>query len=395
MKCWEARQVLDIHGTEKAFEILKEALGSMEKVEDQSTDTFKLTKALYLHTEGEILWRNIDYKKALESLQLSLTFSEELLKEHTDLARCYNAIGNCYSRLNQPMEALEFYEKAYNMQKNLAGSEYHFDMPMYKHQIGTAYEGLQKYDKAVEYYRDALRLLEELNLSGFGDEAHFCRELANALFWQGKYSEAAEPAMRAYNIRKNLLKNHPLTVRSIFQRANLQAYLQDFEEALKLYLEAWEMEKSLDVGNHSEVWRKIITGVENMCDYLENREEKQKFRKDALKFCEHFWIEKKKSPRFAFNDSNKDIIDVLMDLVSDENDKYKLQKEQLWFYEGMYNATKEELQKDCDQETESDTLHYTLEEMIKLLNQVIHLCHQLKDYKQEEQYADELRVCWF
>ena len=88
----------------------------MEKVEDQSTDTFKLTKALYLHTEGEILWRNIDYKKALESLQLSLTFSEELLKEHTDLARCYNAVGNCYSRLNQPMEAIEFYEKAYNMQ---------------------------------------------------------------------------------------------------------------------------------------------------------------------------------------------------------------------------------------------------------------------------------------
>ena len=367
----------------------------MEKVEDQSTDTFKLTKALYLHTEGEILWRNIDYKKALESLQLSLTFSEELLKEHTDLARCYNAVGNCYSRLNQPMEALEFYEKAYNMQKKLAGSEYHVDMPMYKHQIGTAYEGLQKYDKAVEYYRDALRLLEELNLSGLGDEAHFCREIANALLWQGKYSEAAEPAMRAYNIRKKLLKNHPLTVRSIFQRAILQHCLRDYEGALKLYLEAWEMEKSLDVGNHSEVWQKIITGVEDMCDFLKNGEKKQTFRKDALKFCKQFWIEKKKSPRFAFIDSNKDIIDTLMDLVSDENDKYELQKEQLWFYEGMYNATKEELQKDCDLETESDTLHYTLEEMIKLLNQVIHLCHQLKDYKQEEQYTDALRVCWF
>ena len=364
----------------------------MEKVEDQSTDTFKLTKAFYLYTEGEILWRNIDYKKALESLQLSLTFSEELLKEHTDLARCYNAIGNCYSRLNQPMEAIEFYEKAYNMQKKLAGSEYHVDMPMYKHQIGTAYEGLQKYDKAVEYYRDALRLLEELNLSGSGDEAHFCREIANALLWQGKYSEAAEPAMRAYNIRKKLLKNHPLTVRSIFQRAILQHCLQDYEGALKLYLEAWEMEKSLDVGNHSEVWQKIITGVEDMCDFLKNEKEKQTFRKDALKFCKQFWIEKKKSPRFAFIDSNKDIIDTLMDLVSDENDKNELQKEQLWFYEGMYNATKEELQKDCDLETESDTLHNMLEKMTKLLNQMIHLCHQLKDYKQEELYTDELQV---
>ena len=391
-KCWEARQVLDIHGTEKAYEVLREALHSMEKVEDHSTESFKLTKAFYSYTEGEILWRNRDYKKALASLQLSLTFSEELLKEHADLARCYNAVGNCCFHLNRPTEALQFFEKAYEMQERLAGFEHYFDLPMYKHQIGTAYESLQKYDKAVEYYRDALRLLEELNLSGLGDEAHFCREIANALLWQGKYSEAAEPAMRAYNIRKKLLKNHPLTVRSIFQRAILQHCLQDYEGALKLYLEAWEMEKSLDVGNHSEVWQKIITGVEDMCDFLKNGEEKQTFRKDALKFCKQFWIEKKKSPRFAFIDSNKDIIDTLMDLVSDENDKYELQKEQLWFYEGMYNATKEELQKDCDLETESDTLHYMLEEMTKLLNQMIHLCHQLKDYKQEELYTDELQV---
>ena len=391
-KCWEARQVLDIHGTEKAYEVLREALHSMEKVEDHSTESFKLTKAFYSYTEGEILWRNRDYKKALASLQLSLTFSEELLKEHADLARCYNAVGNCCFHLNRPTEALQFFEKAYEMQERLAGFEHYFDLPMYKHQIGTAYESLQKYDKAVEYYRDALRLLEELNLSGLGDEAHFCREIANALLWQGKYSEAAEPAMRAYNIRKKLLKNHPLTVRSIFQRAILQHCLRDYEGALKLYLEAWEMEKSLDVGNHSEVWQKIITGVEDMCDFLKNGEKKQTFRKDALKFCKQFWIEKKKSPRFAFIDSNKDIIDTLMDLVSDENDKYELQKEQLWFYEGMYNATKEELQKDCDLETESDTLHYMLEEMTKLLNQMIHLCHQLKDNKWEELYTNELQV---
>ena len=394
-KCWEARQVLDIHGTEKAYEVLREALHSMEKVEDHSTESFKLTKAFYSYTEGEILWRNRDYKKALASLQLSLTFSEELLKEHADLARCYNAVGNCCFHLNRPTEALQFFEKAYEMQERLAGFEHYFDLPMYKHQIGTTYESLQKYDKAVEYYRDALRLLKELNLSGFADEAHFCRNLATTLMFQKKYSEAAEPAMRAYNIRKEIFKNHPHTVRSIFQRAILQANLQDFEEALKLFLEAWEMEKSLDIMNHSQVWQKIITYVEYLCDLLKKREEKQTFRKDALKFCERFWIEKKKSPLFAFIDSNKDIIDALMDLVCDENDKYELQKEQLWFYEGMYNATKKELQKDCDLEIESDTLHYTLEEMTKLLNQMIHLCHQLKDYKREELYADELQVCWF
>ena len=108
----------DIHGTEKAFEVLREALRSMEKVEDQSTDTSKLTKALNLHTEGEILWRNRDYKKALESLQLSLTFSEELLKEHTDLARCYNAIGIVTPALTSQWKHLSSMKKPTTCKRN-------------------------------------------------------------------------------------------------------------------------------------------------------------------------------------------------------------------------------------------------------------------------------------
>lgn len=194
MKSWEARQVADVVGTDKAFKVLKEALFSMERVEDKSSDSFKLTKGLYLHTEGKILYRNRDYKKVLVSLELSLTLSEPLLKEHTDLARCYNAIGNCHLSLKQPIKALEFFEKAYNMQEKLADSNNHFDMPMYKHQIGAAYDhdGLKDYEKAVECYKDALRLLEDLNLLGCLDEAHFCRNLANVLMFQKKIFRSSQ-----------------------------------------------------------------------------------------------------------------------------------------------------------------------------------------------------------
>ena len=139
------------------------------------------------------------------------------------------------------------------MQKELAGSEYHFDMPMYENQIGTVCEGQKDYEKAEQCYRDALRVLNELKLSGFHDEAHFCRNLANALMFQKKHSEAVEPAERVYSTRMKFLEYHPLTVRSIFQRAVLQANFGEFEKALNLFLEAWKMEKSLCVGNHSEV----------------------------------------------------------------------------------------------------------------------------------------------
>ena len=141
-KSWEARQVADIYGTEKASEVLRSALYSLQKVEDKSSASFKLTKGLYLHVKGEILWRNRENEKALASLKLALTFSEPLLKEHTDIARCYNAIGNSFFALNQPRKALEFYEKAYKLQEKLS-SEYYFNMPMHKNQIGTAYEALE------------------------------------------------------------------------------------------------------------------------------------------------------------------------------------------------------------------------------------------------------------
>ena len=385
LKCWEARQVLDADGTEKAFEVLKEAYCSLEKVQDKSSDSYILSKGLYLCSEGETYWRKGDYRKALETLELSLQFTEELLKVHTDLARCYNAIGNCHSKLNMPEKALEFYNKAYKMQEKLSGSDYHFDMPMYKNQIGTAYEGLGNYEKAERCYRDALELLDELGLLGFHDEAHFCRNLANALMFQEKFPEAVEPADKACNIRMKLLGNHPLTVRSIFQRAVLQANLGEFKKALDLFLEAWEMEKSLGAGNHSEVWRKIIKGVEDMYDdtaeerkmerYLPSfLSKKEKFRKDALEFCKRLWEEEKRSAHFSFIESNKDIIDVLLYLVRGKKDKGETEKDALWFYEEMQSATLEKFQEEFQKETDNSELNEMLKERDELLDKVIEFC---------------------
>ena len=360
---------------------MREALNSLEKVEDQSSESFMLTKGLYLQAEGEILWRNRDYKKALASLELSLTFSEPLLKEHTDLARCYNAIGNSFFHLDQPRKALEFYK----MQEKLA-SENHFDMPKYKNQIGTAYEGLKDYEKAVQWYRDALSLLEDLKLLGDLDEALFSRNLANALMFQEKYKEAIEPSKRAYNITMKLLGNHPQTVRSIFQRGVLQANLKDPKKALKLFLEAWEMEKSLGVGNHSEVWRKIITGVEDMCDWTLSFLRKRSFRKEAFKFCQRFWEEQKASQQFTFNMFNKGIVDALNDLAHDKKDKAVVQKEQFWFYEARCNANEREFQEEFHSETDNDALCVMLSERENLLDDTVVLCSRLKECEKVRKY---------
>ena len=385
LKCWEARQVLDVDGTEKAFEVLKEASCSLGIVQDKSSESYRLSKGLFLYSEGETYWRKGDYRKALETLELSLQLTEKLLNVHTDLARCYNAIGNCHSSLNMPEKALEFYKKAYKMQEELSGSDHHFDMPMYKNQIGTAYEGQRDYARAERCYRDALELLDELKLSGFHDEAQFRRNLANALMFQEKYSEAVEPADRAYNIWMKILGNHPRTVRSIYQRAVLQSCREDFNKSLELFLEAWKMEKSLGAGNHSKVWRKIIKGVEDMYDdtaeerkmerylpsFLSKREQ---FRRDALEFCKRLWEEEKRSAYFSFSENNKEIIDTLLYLVRDKKDKEETEKDALWFYEDMQSATMEAFQEEFDQETESSELNEMLKERDELLDKVIEFC---------------------
>ena len=370
----------EVDGTDKAFEVLRKASKLLQRVEDKNSTSYSLGQGLYLYAEGEIYYRKRDFKKSLKSLESSLSLTADLLQFHSHLARCYNAVANCQFWLNKPMRALEFYNKAYKMQEQLSGSN-HIDLPMYKNQIATVYETQGDYEKAVNCYYDALSHLERLQFCNGLDEAHFCRNLANALMFQKKYSEAVEPAERAYNIRMTLLGNHPLTVRSIFQRAVLQANFEEFEKALGLFLEAWEMEKSLGAGNHSEVWRKVITGVEDMYCAIGKKEKIEEFRKDALKFCQQFWDEEKCSAQFNFTSYNKEIIDVIIDLLGDKQDEYEVEKDALWFYEGMQSVTEKEFQEEFDQETGNSVLNEMLKERDEILDKVIKLSCKLGEHE--------------
>ena len=89
------------------------------------------------------------------------------------------------------------------------------------------------------------------------------------------------------------------------------------------------------------VWRKIITGVEDMCSWTNKRRKKKSFRREALKFCQYLWEEQKASQQFTFNEFNKDIIEALKDLSSDTADVQFIESEELWFLRGMCKKYKE------------------------------------------------------
>ena len=389
LRCWEARLVSESQGAQKAFEVLEKASTSLKQVDDKSTESFKLTQGLYLYFEGEIYYQNRDYHKAIECLESSLDLMEGPLKLDTNLARCYNALGNCYYGLGRPEKALEFYNKALKMREELSGSDYHYDMPVYKNQIGTVHEDKGEYEEAVKCYKDALELLEELKCLGYEDEALFRRNLANVYVRQEKYKEAEEEAEKAFKIRLKILGNHPDTVRSLFQLGVIQANLATYDKALDFFLKAWKMEKLLGAGNQSAVWRKIIKGVFDMHKFLNKKgaeKEKEEFRQDALAFCERFWKEEKASPQFNFTPYNKEIIDAILYLLekrtslfglTDKKEKALIdqyEREALWFYEGMQEITEESFNNEFDGATDNKLLNELLRERTAFLDKLIEFC---------------------
>ena len=389
LRCREAKLVSGSQGAHKAFQVLEKASMSLKQVDDKSTESFKLTQGLYLYFEGEIYYQNKDYQKAIKCLESSLNLMEGPLKLDTDLARCYNALGNCYYGLGRPEKSLEFYNKALKMREELSSSNFHYDMPVYKNQIGIVHEDKGEYDEAVKCYKDALELLEELKCLGYEDEALFRRNLANVYVRQEKYKEAEEEAKKAFKIRLKILGNHRDTVRSIFQLGVIQANLKAFDKALDFFLEAWEMEKLLGAGNQSAVWRLIIKGVFDMHKFLKKKgaeKEKEEFRQDALAFCERFWKEEKASPQFNFTPYNKEIIDAILYLLEKRTIKFgftdkkeralidKYEREALWFYDGMQGITEESFNNEFDGATDNKLLNELLRERTAFLDKLIEFC---------------------
>ena len=343
MRCQEAFQVLGLEGWKTATEILKMAEDSLNALNDEfkSSNLYREVRSSYLYVEGEIYYRRGNSPSALKNLFVSLGIKQELLKNHVSTTRCLNAIGNCYNKLGDPKEAMKFYTRAYEMTKELSGSKNHLDLPLLMCQIGTAYEGQNEFDNAIKCYQEAIKLIEakeaielskEIKRSGMVRLALFHRNIANAYAWQQKYEKAYKPALTGYEIRKDVLGNHPHTARSAFQLGMICQALEEFEEAEDFFAEAWEIEKSLGNASHSEVRDRIVHSYEDIL----SGERKKEFQKEALEFYLRLWEEDKE-----FTYASKTVIDEINARLSNSGSREMIKRykiEALRFYEMAWNS---------------------------------------------------------
>ena len=253
-----------MEGPKKAMEVLEEASSLLNRAKSLETqDSYDAELSLYLYVKGEILAEKSEAEEALKMLLQSLKIRKRIFKEHVLTMRTMNAIGNCLQQLERYGEAGNYYYETKKMRSKLTGSDRHFDMPVYYNQLGTIHEAkglakkssiesMEEFKASIDWYQKALDLEVELGVSGFGNTATYLRNMANTYMHMEDYDKAFEAASKALEIRKNIFKTHPETVKSLYQlgitlewRASernqdpelLEQALDNYEQASKMLSE--------------------------------------------------------------------------------------------------------------------------------------------------------------
>jgi CHAT domain-containing protein len=99
------------------------------------------------------------YPEALSLLQKTLPAAEENKLDST-VAQCHDYLGRTYAAMNQPALALEHFETALGLYKNLFNP---MEEARVRALIGQLYETQGQLNKAQEFYQQALQTFEALN----------------------------------------------------------------------------------------------------------------------------------------------------------------------------------------------------------------------------------------
>ncbi|CAF0815753.1 unnamed protein product [Adineta ricciae] len=229
-------QIMDIFTYQRSIWIVKLKLCSdssrqLDMIEDENQ---LLSFGHVLMTMGKIEEAEIYYRRLLEDFESN---------KHTDLARCYEALGNVADEKCDYDMALHFYEKS--LRNNLSEpSKRSLDIASNYNNIGEIQQKKGYFKKAIENYEKALDVLGEYPLGkGLVKQAICFNNIGIACQEQHAYKEALSYYRKAYEIRR---KNFPHDETSLGMSYNnignayylLKLYtdaIYYYQEALKLY----------------------------------------------------------------------------------------------------------------------------------------------------------------
>ena len=123
-----------------------------------------------------------------------------------------NEIGIAYYTLGKYQEAINHYEQALSIDREVYG-ERHPNVATSLNNLGEAWGALGKYEKAIEYYEQALSIDREVYGERHPDVARDLNNLGGAWNALGKYEKARKYLTMSYKMCVETLgENHPNTL---------------------------------------------------------------------------------------------------------------------------------------------------------------------------------------
>ncbi|CAH1780768.1 unnamed protein product [Owenia fusiformis] len=168
---------------------------------------------------------------------------EQLAEIQTTIASLYNT--NCMYR-----DALTYYTKAYNLEKNVHTDENHPHIASLLDSLGIVHRSLGEYKKALEYHRKSLKINEKLSVSNTFDR-NIAKSQMNIgwVFWELNELENGLTYLRkSEKIYKTICENGPdrdyaytLNMIGLVYRdqRDLTNALLHFQDSYKIRKEIW------------------------------------------------------------------------------------------------------------------------------------------------------------
>ena len=155
------------------------------------------------------------------------------------IASCSEKIGICYYKLDNYSEAIDWFRKALELQREKGDRE---AVASTLNNIGLNYKMLGKYDKAIEYYEQTIRIDEEL---GKGSEiAKTLNNIGMVYRLWGNYDKAIEFFERSLRL-KNSLNDLPGVSKSLNNIGLVYTDWKKYDQAILNFRESLKMEESL------------------------------------------------------------------------------------------------------------------------------------------------------
>ena len=171
--------------------------------------------------------------------------------ENSDIAYSLNGIGSAYYELKDFKNCLHFYEKAYEIRKELVGED-HPDTSMSLYNIGLAFTIKKEFETSLSYFIKSKGVLEKCFTANHPDIASVLSRIGSMYNSLKKFEKALDAKNKALRMRLEIYKgiNHHAIADSYNSLGITYDYMKKKDEATFHFNKALKMLEDLKGENH-------------------------------------------------------------------------------------------------------------------------------------------------